>query len=147
LNPDQKIEINCEVSDPLTASTLTTTPIDFERAIAEFEGDEDFFLDVLKQFLINIKKQVKTLHHAIAQGNAEVIRKEGHSIKGGAADLIAAPLSNLAFELEKIGKENRLEESMPVLKELEDEIKHLLDYAGQKYPLKFRDILNEKNPL
>ena len=139
LNPDQKIEINCEVSDPLTASTLTTTPIDFERAIAEFEGDEDFFLDVLKQFLINIKKQVKTLHHAIAQGNAEVIGKEGHSIKGGAADLIAAPLSNLAFELEKIGKENRLEEALPTLRQLEEEIKHLSDYAGQKYSLKFRD--------
>jgi PAS domain S-box-containing protein len=147
LNTDQKSKPTYDVPDPLATSTPTTTPIDFKRAIIEFEGDEDFFLDVLKQFLMNIIKQVKTLHHAIAQGNAEVIRKEGHSIKGGAADLIAAPLSNLAFELEKIGKENRLEEALPALRQLEEEIKHLSDYAGQKYPLKFRDILNEKNPL
>lgn len=147
LDTDQEIEMICDVSDPLSTSTLTTTPIDFKRAIIEFEGDEDFFLDVFKQFLMNIKKQVKTLHHAIADGNAEVVRKEAHSIKGGAADLIAVPLSNLAFKMEKIGKENRLEESMPALRELEEEMKHLLDYAGQKYPLKFRDLLNEKNPL
>jgi HPt (histidine-containing phosphotransfer) domain-containing protein len=140
-NENQKIERIRDAPKPSTALDPKTTPIDFKRAISEFEGDEGFFLDVLRQFLINIKKQVNTLYHAITQNNAEVVRKEAHSIKGGAADLIAAPLSNLAFELEKMGKENRLKEGIPTLRQLEDEIKHLSDYARQKYPIEFKELL------
>jgi CheY-like chemotaxis protein len=137
LNRGQKSTPTCDVPDPSTVSALKIPPIDFKRAITEFEGDEEFFLDVLSQFLINVKKQVEILHHAVTQGNAEVVRKEAHSIKGGAADLIAVPLSNLAFELERIGKENRLEEGPSALIELEEEIRHLSDYTAQKYSQKF----------
>jgi two-component system sensor histidine kinase/response regulator len=123
-------------------SLKEVTPIDIERAIFEFEGDEDFFLEVLKQFLMNVKKQVEILRQAIVEGNGEVVRKEAHSIKGGAADLTASKLSDLACKMEKMGKTNALEDGMTALGELEDEIQQLFRYAEQKYPLAFKALLN-----
>ena len=141
INTRPTLERSQAASDPSIIAVKKTTPIDFERAIAEFEGDEDFFLDVLKQFLMNVKNQVEILRQAIVEGNGEVVRKEAHSIKGGAADLAASKLSDLAFELEKMGKANALANGMSTLGELEEEIQELLTYSDQKYPLKFKELL------
>ena len=63
--------------------------MDFARAIEEFEGD------------------------------AEVVRREAHSIKGGAANLTANDLSRIAFEIENIGISGMLEEGIDSLQKLE----------------------------
>jgi two-component system, sensor histidine kinase and response regulator len=141
-NTTLDIERSHDTSDPSIVSLKKATPIDFERAIFEFEGDEDFFLDVLKQFLMKVKKQIEILRQAIFEENFEVVRKEAHSIKGGAAELAASRLSDLASGLEEMGKANGLENGMSVLGELEEEVQQLLKYADQKYPLAFKELLN-----
>jgi two-component system, sensor histidine kinase and response regulator len=140
--PGFDIEMTREALDPSTVAVSNAAPIDFDKAVFEFEGDEPFFLDVLKQFLTNVKKQVEMLRQAIVEGNAEVVRKEAHSIKGGAADLTASKLSDLAFKMEKMGKANALENGMSALGELEEEVHQLIRYADQKYPLAFKELLN-----
>ena len=58
---------------------------------------------------------------AITEGDAEVVRREAHSIKGGAANLLANALSAVAFELENIGKSGVLSEGAETLEKLERE--------------------------
>lgn len=111
-----------------------TVPMDFEKAIAEFEGDEQFFLGVLKDFFTDLKKQIKTIGEALLTGNAEVVSKEAHAIKGGAADVTAGRLSSLAHELEKIGKTSMLAEAKSANEALRKELSRLEAFAAIRYP-------------
>ena len=103
--------------------------MDFEAAVEEFEGDKEFLMEVLEGFLENVRAQIPTIHKAISDGDAEVVRREAHSIKGGAANLTADVLSKIAFELENIGKSGHLEGSIEVLERLEKEFYLLEAYV------------------
>jgi HPt (histidine-containing phosphotransfer) domain-containing protein len=107
------------------------TPMDIERALGEFEDDREFLMEVLMGFLENVKSQIQTIDQALSDGNLEAVRREAHSIKGGASNLTAEKLSRIAIELENIGKSGRLEEGIEVLKKLKGELRRLEDYSKQ----------------
>ncbi|CAN2040489.1 two-component system, sensor histidine kinase and response regulator [Candidatus Magnetomoraceae bacterium gMMP-15] len=126
VSPD-KDESKSEIFDkPLTNGE---TPINLKKAVEEFGGDKDFLMEVIKGFLENVRGQIKILHKAVYEGNSEVIRQEAHSIKGGAANLTADKLSASAFEIEKIGKSDNLENITQPLERLEKEFGLLESYA------------------
>ena len=103
--------------------------MNLEKAIEEFEGDRGFLMEVLEGFLDNVRAQIETIRQAISNGDAEVVRKKAHSIKGGAANLTAAELSRIAFELENIGKSGAPEEGIGCLERLEKEFYRLEGYV------------------
>ena len=107
-------------------------PMDFPRAIEEFEGDEEFLMEAMGEFFENVTSQIGVMRQAISDGDGEVVRREAHSIKGGAANLIADELSGAAFELEKIGKSGMLEGSMDVLEKLEREFFRLEHFVAKR---------------
>jgi HPt (histidine-containing phosphotransfer) domain-containing protein len=107
----------------------TRAPMNFEMAIKEFEGDKEFLMEVIDGFLKNVRAQIGTIRQAISDGDAEVVRREAHSIKGGAANLTADDLSTVALELEDIGKSGALEGGIQVLKRLEGEFCRLEGYV------------------
>jgi HPt (histidine-containing phosphotransfer) domain-containing protein len=103
--------------------------MNLERAIEEFEGDKDFLMEVLNGFLDNVRTQLGTIRQAISDGDSEAVRRETHSIKGGAANLTADKLSSIAFELENIGKSGVLEGGIEALERLEKEFYRLEGYV------------------
>ena len=119
-----------EVQNP--KSELGNGPMDFARSIEEFEGDEEFLMEVLEGFIGDVTSQIKLISQAISNGDAEVVRKEAHSIKGGAANLTADEFSAIAFELEKVGKSGMLEGGMDVLEKLEREFFRLKHFVAKR---------------
>jgi len=119
------------IPDQVQDSKTESAPMNFEKAVEEFEGDKEFLMEVLEGFAENVTAQIGTIQKAISDGDAEVVRREAHSIKGGAANLTADELSGVAFELENIGKSGVLEEGMEVLERLEKEFHRLEDYKGE----------------
>jgi len=107
-------------------------PMDFDRAIEEFEGDREFLIEVLNGFLENVKSQIATIRQAISDGDSEAVRREAHSIKGGAANLTADALSKVALELENIGKSGILEGGIEAIERLEKEFHRLEAYARER---------------
>ena len=107
-------------------------PMDFEMVIEEFEGDKEIFMEVLESFLEKAGAQLGTIRQAISDRDAEVVRKEAHSIKGCAANLTADDLSGIASELERIGKSGVLEGGTDVLERLEREFLRLQACAGDR---------------
>lgn len=105
------------------------TPMKFEKALKEFEGDKDLLTSVLDGFLSKVRSQTGTIRQAISRGDKEVVRREAHAIKGGAANLTAAPLSEVASELERIGKSNALAEGVEVIERLEKEFHRLESFV------------------
>ncbi|HIJ19410.1 MAG TPA: response regulator [Deltaproteobacteria bacterium] len=107
-------------------------PMDFEGALAEFEGDREFLRTVLNDFLERAKTQMQTLREALSDGDAKAVREEAHAIKGGSGLLMANALSGVAFELETIGRSGALEGGFEVLERLEKELHLLEDYSREK---------------
>ncbi|MBW2128313.1 MAG: PAS domain S-box protein [Deltaproteobacteria bacterium] len=109
----------------------STEAMDFQKALAEFEGDREFLMEVAEGFLRNADTQIETMRRAIADGDAETLRKEAHAMKGGAANLTAEKVARYALRLENLGKSGKLEESTPVLKMLCEELECLKKYIKE----------------
>ena len=107
-------------------------PMDFPWAIEEFEGDEEFLMEAMENFFENVTSQIGAMRQAISDGDAEVVRREAHSIKGGAANLTANELSRIAFELENIGKSGMLEGGIDALQKLEREFFRLERFFAKR---------------
>ena len=122
-----------EVQNP--KSELENDPMDFPGAIEEFEGDEEFLMEVLEGFFKNVTSQIEIIRQAISEGDAEVVRGEAHSIKGGAANLMVDELSKIAFELENIGRSGALEKSIETLERLERELSRLEHFTKDRADL------------
>ncbi len=102
--------------------------IDFEKALSEFGNDTVFFKEVLDEFLIKVEKQLEKIQAAIQKNDYDIVEKEAHAIKGGAANLVAMPLSRAASELEDSGKSKNPEKTLAACEKLADEfrrVKHL----------------------
>lgn len=110
------------ISNPPSENTL---PMDFEKALNEFQGDKALLMEVLKGFVLNVRGQIEIIQQALMAQDAERVRREAHSIKGGAANLRADELTRIAFELEKIGKSGDLERGIEILEKLETELADL----------------------
>jgi len=104
-------------------------PINFQKALDEFKGHREVLVEVLAEFLKTVRVQIKAMQGAIRSKNAEALWKEAHSIKGGAANLVAKELSRLALELEQTGKAGALENALEALERFEKEFQRLEDYV------------------
>jgi len=92
--------------------------IDVEKALKEFDNDEQFFNEVFGEFLLHVEKQLAIIKQAFDLNNYETIIKEAHSIKGGAANLVAMPLAKAASELENFGLSGNLDKGKIALDKL-----------------------------
>ena len=96
-------------------------PLDYERAIDEFEGDEGFFREVLDGFLNNVRAQIPKIRKAIEENDSITVKNEAHSIKGGASNLTAEDLAAAAKDLEELGKSGDVSGADRALSDLENE--------------------------
>ncbi len=107
-------------------------PMDYDKALEEFMGKADFLKKVVDVFLGTAREQIKALRQAIIDSDPAVITKEAHAIKGGAANLTAKSLSEVAFELEKMGKSGELEGADGIMDRFEKEFSRLEIYLEGK---------------
>lgn len=126
---DKRSTLHDEKDDHTQAVKHNISPLDFDTAVKEFDGDKELLVEVLNGFLENVGIQISTLHQALTDRKAEIVMREAHSIKGGAANLTANKLSNAALKLEEVGRSNSLENGFTILKELETQYNQLSDYA------------------
>ncbi|MBW2609114.1 MAG: response regulator [Deltaproteobacteria bacterium] len=100
-------------------------PMNFEMMLEEFRGDKETLVEILEDFLEDVRGQLGNMRQALADKDAEAIRKQAHAIKGGAANMSAEALSGTAHELEKVGKAGALENGTKVFERLEKEFHRL----------------------
>ncbi|HPS93509.1 MAG TPA: response regulator, partial [Deltaproteobacteria bacterium] len=103
-------------------------PLDLRRACEEFGCDRDFLLGLMEGFLKNVRGQIVAIRAALLAGDAEIVRKEAHSIKGGASNLTADALARVASELEKSGDP---EQGSALLGRMEEELQRLETHASE----------------
>ncbi len=94
---------------------------DYELAIKEFADQREMVFSIVREFVEEINNQAEIMKVALAKGDLETIRKEAHSIKGGAANIHAHPLSFAAKGIEELAKAGA-----------GDEIPHALILLGEE---------------
>ncbi len=107
----------------------THDPVNFKMMVEEFNGDQDSYIEILEDFIQDLKGQVDNISLAIIEKNAEMIRKEAHAVKGGSLNISASDLSKVAYELENAGKSGDIEESDRIFIMLKNEISRLGQYV------------------
>ncbi len=113
------------INDTPDETAQSQSAIDYPKALQEFEGDEEFLNNVLTGFINHTIEQLEKLDQAVAEQNIEVIRKEAHAIKGGAANLLATPLATTAKQIEETAKNGDLEKTVKLLPTLKTDFEQL----------------------
>ena len=125
-------DLSPAVSTILTDSNPSqpgTAPMDYVRALEEFDNDEAFLLDVMSGFIDNVNSQIDRMRRAAADGKADVVINESHAIKGGASNLTADALASAAADLEKAAKSGVLAEASEKIDNLKKEIQRIEAFA------------------
>jgi CheY-like chemotaxis protein/HPt (histidine-containing phosphotransfer) domain-containing protein len=117
------------ISEASALHQAPAEPMDFARALEEFEGNREFLTGLLEKFLENVRAQLGTIREALDRADAEILRREAHAIKGGAANLAAAELSSAAAELEKTAKSGSLGAAPEGLVKLERAYRRLDEFV------------------
>ncbi|MCP4023431.1 MAG: response regulator, partial [Desulfobacteraceae bacterium] len=111
--------------------TGNPVPMDIPKAIEEFENDDEFFKNMLDEFIQNVDEQLKIIKSAVASGDFQRIEAEAHAIKGGAANLIAHNLSKAAYLLEKAGRDENKTLARDLFEKLNDAFVEFCDFINQ----------------
>jgi PAS domain S-box-containing protein len=107
-------------------------PMDMPRALKEFDHDEPFLNEVIHEFLNHVGQQIGIIRTAAAGLDFDILKKQGHAIKGGAANLTAMKLSEAAFSLEKKGKAQNPDHLEDDVNRLISEYEALCRYVGRE---------------
>ncbi len=128
-------KVNKNMSGPIIKPEVpckqenSVDPIDMKKALEEFEGNKAFLMDLTLEFIQTMEQQIPRIRQAISEKNANRLKQEAHSIKGGASNLVAHDLSKAAGVLENMGESNNFEHCAQAFETFEKEYLRLKDYT------------------
>ncbi|HQY57540.1 MAG: response regulator [Nitrospira sp.] len=114
---------------PIPPREMTKTDasvFDASTMLANIGGDVELFDQLIRLFLERHRSMVQEIETAIKQGNAVVLERAAHSLKGTAGNLCAPDVVLLSSQLEAIGRLGTLAEAPTLLAQLERTIQQLV---------------------
>jgi two-component system, sensor histidine kinase and response regulator len=130
-NPNNSTEQNStpkfvidQSNSEIKNNNINCTIMDYEKALREFENDNDLLVSLIEDFNRIIHSQLVVMRQALDRSDFECIRNESHGIKGGAASLCALPLSDAAKSIEIACKQHAEKQ---LVSGLLDDLAYVLD--------------------
>ena len=108
--------------------------LDLKIALTRFDGDKEFFKQMLQKFLDYAPKQLSILDEAAKEGNAKEIEREAHGLKGAAGNLGVKGIADLSLKLELLGRTGNLAGAKEMIGNLKTELKRLEEYLNKSFP-------------
>lgn len=98
------------------------------EALAELKDImEDEFDILIDTFINDSEAKIAVLEQVIASGDPEELRKVAHSLKGSSSNVCATQFSELARQLEMMGKEGTTDGAAEVFASLKQEFAGVVD--------------------
>lgn len=101
--------------------------VDREALVELLDENPDLIITIVDSFLHDCPDYMDAIRRAVEEGDAEVLKREAHGLKGATGSLRAEPASEAALVLEEIGRSGDFAEADPALETLEHEIDRLKD--------------------
>lgn len=108
-----------------------TKIFDREELLSRLCDDEELLGEIIQVYLEDTPQQIQTLKDAQRQGDAELIHKQGHTIKGASGNVAALQIRQTAYEIESAGKNGRIEDVQELIAQLESQFHALQEYLGK----------------
>jgi signal transduction histidine kinase/DNA-binding response OmpR family regulator/putative methionine-R-sulfoxide reductase with GAF domain len=106
-------------------------PIDLNAALRTVEGDEDLLTELVATFQQDYPTHMAALREAFSQHNTFQLERSAHSLKGAVVALGATTAYTLAAALETMGRDNRLDDVMGHIEELETELARIIAFFAE----------------
>lgn len=112
-------------------ATMESAPFQFykamnyEKALAQMEGDNELLGQVASLFLNDVASQLDKMRSALEQHNLETLGRVAHAIKGSVANFSAEQAVNAALKLETASREGNLSLAAQAARDLERAIELL----------------------
>jgi HPt (histidine-containing phosphotransfer) domain-containing protein len=95
--------------------------IDMERINDATDGDTEFLRELVACYLDDAALKLRELNQAIESSDPLVLGRTAHQLKGSSANMGAIAVSEIAKELESIGRANKVAGAKALIKGLEAE--------------------------
>jgi signal transduction histidine kinase/DNA-binding response OmpR family regulator len=128
------VALPAEAAPETAALTINLAALDTLREL-DPTGSTDLVKELLRMFLDTAPQAVARLRSAIAAGNSKAVGQAAHALKSSAANVGADRLSVGYRELEKLGREDRIEEARALA--------HHVDAEHERAVSRLREILEE----
>ena len=93
--------------------------LDRAMALARVGGDVELLKEIGALFLDEYPRALDDIRHALATGDASLLERAAHGLKGSVANFGARPAVDAAFQLEQFGRSRNLETAPAALAALE----------------------------
>ena len=113
-----------ELSEPGEAAEKTEL-IDLSRAMEAVDGDKGLLRSLVDDFLEDYPQHLEELEGLIAKNDSAQVERKAHSLKGSIGNFGVGKAYELAYQIETLGKESRLEGAEDVLKKLEEQMNRI----------------------
>jgi two-component system sensor histidine kinase/response regulator len=120
-------------SDEEASTSELAAPMNLEKVLDEFLGNQTVLKDVMRAFADQIHEQFERMRQALFQRDFEMLRAQAHAIKGGAANLTADRLTHLASRIESSAVQADAGSIADLLKDLQGEIARIEIYLAKHF--------------
>lgn len=100
-----------------------------ERVMEIFEGEMDFFREMLGRFLDVVPKRLGELAEAEAEGDQKAVEVSAHSIKGLAMSIGAGALAEIARHIEEDAAEGHDMDTKRLIDDIQAELGRIAGFA------------------
>ncbi|MDQ6994951.1 MAG: response regulator, partial [Mariprofundaceae bacterium] len=81
---------------------------------------------ILDTYIQSLPESLDAMKQAIADNDADALRRCGHKLKGGSRSVAALHLGELAYQIELLGKNNTLEPALRMMDELDHAMQQVI---------------------
>lgn len=121
---------NSPSPEPPAAVSATADPaprvFDIKEALDRVEGDRDLLEEIVRIFTGECSSNMDAIRRALSAGDAPLLERLAHTIKGASANLSASAVSTAALKVEKLAAAGDLADARQWVDKLQDEIGRLL---------------------
>ena len=109
----------------MTFSDDLPSIFDLDDALEKVGGDREILEEILEVFSESYPDQLSELKNAIGNGDASIVERAAHTLKGSVGTFSATKALETAFRLETMGHDGNLQEAAEVYSKLEQEVEEL----------------------
>ena len=115
-----------EKNSVLPPNPSTGEPVFNRKELLDrLDGDEELLREIIEVFLKDIPLQMEKLKAALPNGEAAVVQRQAHTMKGAAANINAELMRQGAWEVEMAAKEENWQKARALVEALEKQFEEL----------------------
>ena len=99
--------------------------LDRAEALARVGGDVELLKEIAVLFLEDYPRSLDEIHQALAACDAKTVERSAHGLKGAVANFGARAAVDAAFQVEQLGRAQRLDQVPSALAALEQSLASL----------------------